>query len=122
MRDGYRPTDQHYYNQILKVEAMDLTDINCLWLCGENNRQETATKFRLFHNPKRLKRNLTSSQYFLIFSDANTTSKLQRTKAVFYGSFENAALENEDRSTKHPNLENGAPKTRKQSTQISKPL
>lgn len=24
---GYRPTDQHYYNQILKVEAMDLTDI-----------------------------------------------------------------------------------------------
>ena len=32
------------------------------------------------------------------------------------GSFENEALENEDRSTKHPNLENEAPKTRKQST------
>ena len=29
------------------------------------------------------------------------------------GSFENEALENEDRSTKHPNLENEAPKTRK---------
>ena len=36
------------------------------------------------------------------------------------GSFENEALENEDQSTKHPNLENGAPKTRKRSTQISK--
>ena len=30
------------------------------------------------------------------------------------------ALENEDRSKKHPNLENEAPKTRKGSTQISK--
>ena len=29
------------------------------------------------------------------------------------GSFENKALENEDRSTKHPNLEKEAPKTRK---------
>ena len=38
------------------------------------------------------------------------------------GSFENEALENEDRSTTHPNLENEAPKTRKRSTQISKPL
>ena len=28
------------------------------------------------------------------------------------GSFENEALENEDGSTKHPNLENEAPKTR----------
>ena len=36
------------------------------------------------------------------------------------GSFENEALENEDRSTKHPNLENEAPKTRKRSTQNSK--
>ena len=27
----------------------------------------------------------------------------------FIGSFENEALENEDRSTKHPNLENEAP-------------
>ena len=27
------------------------------------------------------------------------------------GSFENEALENEDRSTKHPKLENEAPKT-----------
>ena len=38
----------------------------------------------------------------------------------YFGSFENEALENEDRSTKHPNLENEAPKTRKRSTQISK--
>ena len=29
---------------------------------------------------------------------------------------ENEALENEDRSTKHPNLENEAPKSRKRST------
>ena len=36
------------------------------------------------------------------------------------GSFENEALENEDRSTKHPNLENGAPKTPKRSTHDSK--
>ena len=36
------------------------------------------------------------------------------------GSFENEALENEDRSTKHPNLENEAPKARKRSTQDSK--
>ena len=36
------------------------------------------------------------------------------------GSFENEALENEDRSTKYPNLENEAPKSRKRSTQISK--
>ena len=36
------------------------------------------------------------------------------------GSFKNEALENEDRSTKHPKLENEAPKTRKRSTQISK--
>ena len=36
------------------------------------------------------------------------------------GSFENEALENENRSTKHPNLENEAPKTRKRSTQNSK--
>ena len=37
---------------------------------------------------------------------------------AFYlaGSFENEALENEDRSTKHPNLENEAPKSRKRST------
>ena len=33
------------------------------------------------------------------------------------GSFEKGALEKEDRSTKHPNLENEAPKTRKRSTQ-----
>ena len=32
------------------------------------------------------------------------------------GSFENDALENEDRSTKHPNLENEDLKSRKQST------
>ena len=36
------------------------------------------------------------------------------------GSFENEALENEHRSTKHPNLENEVPKSRKRSTQISK--
>ena len=38
----------------------------------------------------------------------------------FEGSFENEALENEDRSTKHPKLENETPKTRKRSTQNSK--
>ena len=38
------------------------------------------------------------------------------------GSFENEALDNEDRSTKHPNLENKAPKTRKWSTKDSKRL
>ena len=38
----------------------------------------------------------------------------------FDGNFENEALENEDRSTKHPKLENEAPKSRKRSTQISK--
>ena len=32
------------------------------------------------------------------------------------GSFENEALENEDRSTKHPNLENEAPKSRNHCT------
>ena len=42
--------------------------------------------------------------------------------ATIGGSFENEALENEDRSTKHPNLENEAPKSRKRSTQNSKPL
>ena len=31
------------------------------------------------------------------------------------GSFENEALKNEDLSTKHPNLKNEAPKTRKRS-------
>ena len=39
-----------------------------------------------------------------------------------FGTFENEVLENEDRSTKHPNLENEAPKTPKQSTQNSKPV
>ena len=36
------------------------------------------------------------------------------------GSFENEALENEDRGMKHSKLENEAPKTRKRSTQESK--
>ena len=39
---------------------------------------------------------------------------------IYIGSSENEALENEDRSTKHPKLENEAPKTRKRSTQNSK--
>ena len=60
-------------------------------------------------------------------------------KESITGSFENEALENEERSTKHeapktrkrstqdsktkhPRLENEAPKTRKRSTQISKPV
>ena len=39
------------------------------------------------------------------------------------GSLENEALENEDRSTKHPNLENEAPKTSKTKTPINlKPI
>ena len=44
----------------------------------------------------------------------------RKKKGTTNGSFENEALENEDRSTKHPNLENEAPKTRKRSTQNSK--
>ena len=36
------------------------------------------------------------------------------------GSFENKALENEDRGMKHSKLENETPKTRKRSTQESK--
>ena len=44
--------------------------------------------------------------------------RLMTTSSI--GSFENEALENEDRSTKHPKLENEAPKTRKRSTQNSK--
>ena len=35
--------------------------------------------------------------------------KTEELKAELDGSFENEALENEDRSTKHPNLENEAP-------------
>ena len=49
--------------------------------------------------------------------DKTTCLRLDRS---LDGSFENEALENEDRSTKHPKLENEAPKTRKRSTQISK--
>ena len=37
---------------------------------------------------------------------------IARNWSNFCGSFENEALENEDRSTKHPDLENEAPKTR----------
>ena len=44
----------------------------------------------------------------IISMNVNKT-KIPATKG---GSFENEALENEDRSTKHPNLENEAPKTR----------
>ena len=35
--------------------------------------------------------------------------RMLRNVTIFIGSFENEALENEDRSTKHPNLENEAP-------------
>ena len=42
------------------------------------------------------------------------TTKVTRDTGM--GSFENEALENEDRTTKHTNLENEAPKTRKWST------
>ena len=44
---------------------------------------------------------------------------LTQNNTRFTGSFENEALENEDRSTKHPNLENEAPKSRKRNTQNS---
>ena len=40
--------------------------------------------------------------------------------SITRGSFENEALENEDRRTEHPNLENEDPKSRKRSTQNSK--
>ena len=42
----------------------------------------------------------------------NQTTELmleEKKKGSTNGSFENEALENEDRSTKHPNLENEAP-------------
>ena len=43
----------------------------------------------------------------------NRCYSFHRTKCDFeIGSFENEALENEDRSTKHTNLENEAPKSR----------
>ena len=58
---------------------------------------------------------------FVVCIPVKTLSALQN------GSFENEALENEDRSTKHPKLENEAPKieneapkTRKRSTQDRK--
>ena len=44
--------------------------------------------------------------------------KVQSRKAIWYS--RQVSFENEDRSTKHPNLENEAPKTRKRSTQDSK--
>ena len=46
--------------------------------------------------------------------------RLKRDTGAFTGSFENEALEKEDRSTKHPNLENEAPKSRKRRPQNSK--
>ena len=54
-----------------------------------------------------------------------TVTTASRTTSNYIGmtensSFEKETLENEDWSTKHPNLENRAPKTRKRSTQISK--
>ena len=52
-----------------------------------------------------------------ILSLANNGAKVARYSE---GSFENEALENEDRSTKHPNLEKEAPKSRKRGTQNSK--
>ena len=47
---------------------------------------------------------------------AERNSNLGSCTRAWYGSFENEALENEDRSTKHPSLENEAPKSRKRST------
>ena len=40
----------------------------------------------------------------------NTFARTGITTVAQHGSFENEALENEDRSTKHPKLENEAPK------------
>ena len=62
---------------------------------------------------------------FKNYSSGNHASKsscmLRIEKLIdFNGSFENEALENEDRSTKHPMLKNEAPKSRKRGTQISK--
>ena len=50
-------------------------------------------------------------------SVSRTRLKKERCLQMPYGSFEN-----EDQSTKHPNLENEAPKSQKRSTQNSKPL
>ena len=54
--------------------------------------------------------------------DASVTGSDCWLAEVNLGSFENKALENEDRSTKHPKLKNEALKSQKQSTQNSKPL
>ena len=55
----------------------------------------------------------------------STQTAYQRAKerdftSIGLGGFENEALENEDRSTKHPDLKSEAPKSRKRSTQNSK--
>ena len=93
------------------------------FLCACERSFETASfclKFWLFSS--RLPRKLILS----IFSKSKRPFKKTNYTTVnylpipIYGSFENEALENEDRSTKHPNLENEAPKTRKRRTQISK--
>ena len=52
---------------------------------------------------------LSNRYYFVNFFLPNIVVKAP---LVIDGSFENEALENEDRSTKHPKLENEAPKTR----------
>ena len=73
----------------------------------------------------------------ILNDDKNTTQsrwiKIYSSKILFTSfhlnnqgaSFENEALENEDRSAKHPKTENSktkTPKSRKRSTQSSKPL
>ena len=75
---------------------------------GCNQKYVSAELFSV-HNP-----HYPASRGPSIFLD-----KSERGREV-KGSFENESLENEDRSTKHPNLENGAPKTPKRSTHDSK--
>ena len=74
-----------------------------------------------------------SSQFARVYAKFFSTIFILPTEGLFVtremyslaGSFENKALENEDQSTKHPkhpNLDDEVPKTRKRSTQNSKPV
>ena len=72
--------------------------------------------------PLQMKKTVNPVHELLNNNAVRYTNRLCGLPVVKRGSFEKEALENEDRSTKHPNLENEAPKTRKGSPQNSKPV
>ena len=84
-------------------------------------RANQAKSFRGFRLFRSFFITTLSQKYFRNMRTIGVTNSLHchETVAVI-GSCENEALENEDRSTKHPEFENEAPKSRKRSTQISK--